>query len=60
VAAGMGVSLIPDLALVTVRDDVIIREIAPRPADLPEMQKTRPSRSSSNRASTLPTGVSTC
>jgi DNA-binding transcriptional LysR family regulator len=32
VAAGMGVSLIPDLALVTVRDDVVIREIAPRPA----------------------------
>jgi DNA-binding transcriptional LysR family regulator len=31
VAAGMGVALIPDLALVTVRDDVIIREIAPRP-----------------------------
>jgi DNA-binding transcriptional LysR family regulator len=32
VAAGMGVSLIPDLALVTVREDVVIREIAPRPA----------------------------
>ncbi|MEA2295381.1 MAG: hypothetical protein QOE86_3020 [Solirubrobacteraceae bacterium] len=32
VAAGMGVSLIPDLALVTVRDDVVIREITPRPA----------------------------
>ena len=31
VAAGMGVSLVPDLALVNVRDDVVIREIAPRP-----------------------------
>jgi DNA-binding transcriptional LysR family regulator len=30
VAAGMGVAVIPDLALVTVRDDVIIRAIAPR------------------------------
>jgi molybdate transport repressor ModE-like protein len=30
VAAGMGVSFIPDLALVTVRDDVVIRELAPR------------------------------
>src|SRR4051794_29244125 len=32
VAAGMGVALIPDLALITVREDVVIREIAPRPA----------------------------
>jgi len=31
VAAGMGVSLIPDLALVTVRDDVVIRSLGPRP-----------------------------
>ena len=30
VAAGMGVSIVPDLALVNVRDDVVIREIAPR------------------------------
>lgn len=28
VAAGVGVALIPDLALVTVRDDVVIRELA--------------------------------
>ena len=27
----MGISVIPDLALVNVRDDVVIREIAPRP-----------------------------
>ncbi len=26
----MGVSFIPDLALVTVRDDVVIRELTPR------------------------------
>jgi len=31
VAAGMGVSLMPHLAIVTVRDDVVIRPIAPRP-----------------------------
>jgi DNA-binding transcriptional LysR family regulator len=31
VAAGMGIALIPDLALVTVRDDVVIREVASRP-----------------------------
>ena len=31
VAAGMGVSVVPDLALVNVREDVVIREIAPRP-----------------------------
>lgn len=31
VAAGMGVSVMPDLALVTVREDVVIRAIAPRP-----------------------------
>src|SRR4051794_31074254 len=30
VAAGMGVALIPDLALITVRDDVVIRELTPR------------------------------
>jgi DNA-binding transcriptional LysR family regulator len=30
VAAGVGVSLIPDLALVTVRDDVVVRELAMR------------------------------
>jgi DNA-binding transcriptional LysR family regulator len=31
VAAGMGVSLVPDLALLTVRDDVAIRSLGPRP-----------------------------
>jgi DNA-binding transcriptional LysR family regulator len=31
IAAGMGVSLIPDLALVTVRDDVAIRSLGPKP-----------------------------
>ena len=31
VAAGVGVSLIPDLALVTVRDDVVIRSLGARP-----------------------------
>ena len=31
VAAGMGVSFIPRLAIVTIRDDVVIRPIAPRP-----------------------------
>jgi DNA-binding transcriptional LysR family regulator len=31
VAAGMGVSLIPSLAIVNIRDDVVIRPIAPRP-----------------------------
>jgi len=31
VAAGMGVSLMPDLALITVRDDVIIRSLAAHP-----------------------------
>ena len=31
VAAGLGVSVVPDLALVNVRDDVVIRAIAPRP-----------------------------
>jgi DNA-binding transcriptional LysR family regulator len=31
VAAGMGVSFIPDLALITVRDDVAIRSLGPRP-----------------------------
>jgi DNA-binding transcriptional LysR family regulator len=31
VAAGMGVSFIPDLALVTVRDDVVIRSLGSRP-----------------------------
>jgi DNA-binding transcriptional LysR family regulator len=30
VAAGMGVSIVPDLALANVRDDVVIRHIAPR------------------------------
>src|SRR3954447_1249741 len=30
VAAGMGVCFIPDLALVTVRDDVVIRSLGPR------------------------------
>jgi DNA-binding transcriptional LysR family regulator len=30
VAAGMGISFIPDLALVTVRDDVVIRSLGPR------------------------------
>ncbi len=31
VAAGVGISLIPDLALVAVREDVVIRQIAGRP-----------------------------
>jgi DNA-binding transcriptional LysR family regulator len=31
VAAGMGVSVIPHLAIATVRDDVVIRPIAPKP-----------------------------
>ncbi len=31
IAAGVGVSLIPDLALVTVRDDVVVRSLGPRP-----------------------------
>jgi DNA-binding transcriptional LysR family regulator len=31
IAAGMGVSMIPDLALVTVRDDVVIRSLGVRP-----------------------------
>jgi DNA-binding transcriptional LysR family regulator len=31
VAAGMGVSFIPDLALVAVRDDVVIRSLGARP-----------------------------
>jgi DNA-binding transcriptional LysR family regulator len=31
IAAGMGVSLIPDLALVTVRDDVVVRSLGPKP-----------------------------
>ncbi len=31
VAAGMGVCFIPDLALISVRDDVVIRAIAPKP-----------------------------
>src|SRR3954447_11207776 len=31
VAAGMGASLIPDLALISVRDDVVVRSLASRP-----------------------------
>ena len=31
VAAGVGVSFIPDLALVTVRDDIVIRSLGPTP-----------------------------
>jgi DNA-binding transcriptional LysR family regulator len=31
VAAGVGVSFLPDLALITVRDDVVIRSLGPRP-----------------------------
>ncbi|MCW3003478.1 MAG: LysR family transcriptional regulator [Conexibacter sp.] len=31
VAAGMGVSFIPDLALIAVRDDLVIRSLGPRP-----------------------------
>ena len=31
VAAGVGVSLIPDLALITVRDDVVVRSLGARP-----------------------------
>ena len=31
VAAGVGVSLIPELALATIRDDVVVRPLAPRP-----------------------------
>jgi DNA-binding transcriptional LysR family regulator len=33
VAAGVGISLIPDLALVAVRDDVVIRSLADPPSD---------------------------
>jgi DNA-binding transcriptional LysR family regulator len=33
VAAGMGVSLIPDLALLAVRDDVVIRSVGGRPPE---------------------------
>jgi DNA-binding transcriptional LysR family regulator len=33
VAAGVGVSLIPDLALVTVRDDVVVRSLGARPPE---------------------------
>jgi DNA-binding transcriptional LysR family regulator len=31
IAAGMGVSLIPDLALISVRDDVVVRSLGARP-----------------------------
>src|SRR3954452_11905541 len=31
VAAGMGASFIPDLALITVRDDIVVRSLGPRP-----------------------------
>jgi DNA-binding transcriptional LysR family regulator len=31
VAAGMGASLIPDLALISVRDDIVVRSLGPRP-----------------------------
>jgi DNA-binding transcriptional LysR family regulator len=31
VAAGMGVSFIPDLALINVRDDIVVRSFGPRP-----------------------------
>jgi DNA-binding transcriptional LysR family regulator len=31
VAAGMGASLIPDLALITVRDDIVVRSLGARP-----------------------------
>jgi DNA-binding transcriptional LysR family regulator len=31
VAAGMGISFIPDLALINVRDDIVIRSFGPRP-----------------------------
>ncbi len=31
VAAGVGVSLVPDLALITVRDDVVVRSLGARP-----------------------------
>jgi DNA-binding transcriptional LysR family regulator len=31
VAAGMGVSFIPDLALITVRDDIVVRSLGARP-----------------------------
>lgn len=31
VAAGMGVAVIPDIALTAIRDDVVVRRIAPRP-----------------------------
>ena len=31
VAAGMGASLIPDLALISVRDDIVIRSLGKRP-----------------------------
>jgi|SRR4051794_3063899 molybdate transport repressor ModE-like protein len=31
VAAGVGASFIPDLALITVRDDIVVRSLGPRP-----------------------------
>src|SRR3954465_5682391 len=31
VAAGIGASFIPDLALITVRDDIVVRSLGPRP-----------------------------
>jgi DNA-binding transcriptional LysR family regulator len=31
VAAGMGVSFIPDLALINVRDDIVVRSLGPKP-----------------------------
>jgi DNA-binding transcriptional LysR family regulator len=31
VAAGMGASVMPDLALITVRDDIVVRSLGPRP-----------------------------
>ena len=31
VAAGVGASFIPDLALISVRDDIVVRSLGPRP-----------------------------
>jgi DNA-binding transcriptional LysR family regulator len=42
VAAGVGVSLIPDLALSSVRDDIVIRPLSPRPIIRRVMAATLP------------------
>jgi DNA-binding transcriptional LysR family regulator len=42
VAAGVGVSLIPDLALSSVREDIVIRPLSPRPVVRRVMVATQP------------------